>query len=39
MLSSPTHMYYIMKRGQASQYVKDIQHESIYRGDIKLEIT
>ena len=29
-------MYYITKRGQALQYEKYTQHESIYGGDVKI---
>ena len=38
MISSPTHVYHIKKRGQALQYAKYTQHESIYKGDIKLPL-
>ena len=38
MLSSPAHVYHIKKRGQAPQYVKYTQHESIYRGEVKLPL-
>ena len=31
-------MYHIWKRGQALLYVKYTQHESIYRGDVKLPL-
>ena len=31
-------MYYITKRGQALQYGKYAQHESIYGGDVKLSL-
>ena len=31
-------MYYIIKRGQSLQYGKYTQHESIYRGDVKLSL-
>ena len=36
MLSSPYTRVHIKKGGQAPQYVKYTQHESIYRGDVKL---
>jgi len=38
MLSSPTHVYHIKKRGQALLYVKYTQHESIHGGDVKLPL-
>ena len=31
-------MYHIAKRGQAPQYIKYSQYESIYRGDVKLSL-
>ena len=38
MLSSPTHVYHIKKRGQDLLYIKYTQHEFLHRGDVNLPL-